>query len=318
MKYLKEAMNIDAEYSEWKKAAELPYLITDRYSFKAVKLEGREVVFAYPKGETDAVSSVKKHMKIVSGVADLPLVLILNSCSARQRKALIASSIPFVVENRQIFLPFMGTLLEERYSSERVPGRPLIPSTEALLFYFIHKHNKELAMNGLAVRFGVSAMTVTRAASELEKSSLLQTHKDGVNKILTSDISGKELYERAIPLLRSPVKKTVYIEKESLPENALKAGLSALSELSMLSPPRVPTYATELPLSDFPAAASTLTDADSEVRLELWSYDPHILSDTDSVDILSLVQSLKDDPDERVQKEIRLLLEKFWEESKLA
>ena len=38
--------------------------------------------------------------------------------------------------------------------------------------------------------------------------------------------------------------------------------------------------------------------------LEVWKYDPFLLSDDDYVDDISLVLSLRDDIDERVQKEL--------------
>jgi hypothetical protein len=38
--------------------------------------------------------------------------------------------------------------------------------------------------------------------------------------------------------------------------------------------------------------------------LEVWKYDPFLLSDSDYVDDISLVLSLRDDIDERVQKEL--------------
>jgi hypothetical protein len=38
--------------------------------------------------------------------------------------------------------------------------------------------------------------------------------------------------------------------------------------------------------------------------LEVWKYDPFLLSNNDHVDDLSLMLSLRDDTDERVQKEL--------------
>lgn len=40
------------------------------------------------------------------------------------------------------------------------------------------------------------------------------------------------------------------------------------------------------------------------IILEVWKYDPFLLSDSDYVDDISLILSLRDDIDERVQKEL--------------
>ena len=47
------------------------------------------------------------------------------------------------------------------------------------------------------------------------------------------------------------------------------------------------------------------------VRVECWCYDPKLLSDSEDVDDISLILSLKDDPDERVQSAFEDLRRKY-------
>lgn len=314
MKYLTDTLNLKIEYQDWKNAVNLPYMITDRYHFKIALLDKKKVLFAYVNGETEPVSTIKKHFALISKSASLPIVLILNKCNARQRNALISAGIPFIVENKQIFLPFMGMLLQEKYDAGLNAETALMPSAQVLLFFYIYNKNKELLMNDAVESLGFSAMTITRAVKQLEANHLITTYKKGVSKIITSDYVGKDLYDKALAYLRSPIQKKGYVEKADIPKGLCKAGYYALSEYSMLNTPKLLSYATEK-LKNYSIKIETqLSDVEFQQCIEIWSYDPLILAKDGCVDILSLHQSLKDDADERVQGELNEQLDKYWEE----
>ena len=47
------------------------------------------------------------------------------------------------------------------------------------------------------------------------------------------------------------------------------------------------------------------------VEIELWTYNPSVYTSDEMVDIVSLVQSLKDVEDERVEMQIEEIMEKY-------
>jgi hypothetical protein len=51
------------------------------------------------------------------------------------------------------------------------------------------------------------------------------------------------------------------------------------------------------------------TREEANLYLEIWAYDPLVLSAGDTVDPLSLFLSMRDSPDERIQQQLRILLE---------
>jgi hypothetical protein len=55
-------------------------------------------------------------------------------------------------------------------------------------------------------------------------------------------------------------------------------------------------------------------DANTDVVVELWKYDPVLLSKDGMVDPLSLAMSFEGNEDERVQEAIEELLDTLWEE----
>ena len=314
MQYLIDTLGIKIEYENLNNMNNFPYLLTDRYDFKLVRMEGIKTVFMYVKRDMDTISSIKKHILKVKQKIGLPVVLILKSCLPRQRKSLIDARISFVVEGKQIYLPFMGAVLQEKYQTEKINTSFLSPSAQALLFYYIYSKEKEMYMNFVARSFDLSAMTISRAIKQLESLGLFRTYKNGVNKIFTSNYSGPELYDKAKKYLQSPIKKKVYVDKIDIDEDMLYAGYSALSEYSMLSVPRMTIYAADK--IDIESYETYLNDTENQVEIEIWRYNPRILADSDCVDILSLYQSLKDDADDRVQGEIKNMFKKFWEDYK--
>jgi hypothetical protein len=48
---------------------------------------------------------------------------------------------------------------------------------------------------------------------------------------------------------------------------------------------------------------------EANLCLETWTYDPLVLSAEDTVDPLSLFLTMRDSPDERIQQQLRILIE---------
>ncbi|MCD7908431.1 MAG: hypothetical protein LUH04_12280 [Clostridium sp.] len=61
MEYLNRVLGIHAIYKD-DKITSMPNLIHARYRMQRVALDGKDVVFLYPKTELDAVSAIKKHI----------------------------------------------------------------------------------------------------------------------------------------------------------------------------------------------------------------------------------------------------------------
>ena len=107
-----------------------------------------------------------------------------------------------------------------------------------------------------------------------------------------------------MPFLVSPVEKIAF--SDFLPSGSLKCGINALSEYTLINEENSDMYAinrTDMHQSDIP-----INKEYGLFRIEIWKYDPKLLSHTGTVDKLSLYLSLKDNDDERVQIELDNLL----------
>jgi hypothetical protein len=153
---------------------------------------------------------------------------------------------------------------------------------------------------------GYTAMTLSRAVKELTAAGLATLRIEGRARWLHTERTAAETWERAKPMLRSPVKRRVWVlpPTKSKPRPLRLAGLSALARFSMLSEPQWPTYAVAqaewkaATLAGFETLPEPLPGA---CEWELWHYSPALVRDSDTVDPLSLTLSLQGNQDERVQ-----------------
>jgi DNA-binding MarR family transcriptional regulator len=312
MEFLKRTLRLNVKIDESMQNYPLPNYIISRYTMRSALFDRQKVFLLYPKTELDQVNAIKKHIQKIQTLEKIPVVVVLTRITARQRQNMIDAGIPFIVENKQCYLPFLGTVLMEKCDAELESAEKLIPSAQMLLFYYIYRNQRELYANEAVEALGVSAMTITRAVRQLEQTGIIHTYKNGVKKILTSEYMGKELFEKAKKYLFCPISHKQYIRKEMVDESLLISGDQALSMYSMLNPPRVSCYATGDSAHWKDQWEDALIDDTEQVELQLWKYDPRVLAKGSTVDVLSLAMCFCDDPDERVEEAIAEMLEEYW------
>lgn len=152
---------------------------------------------------------------------------------------------------------------------------------------------------------GYTPMTLSRAVRELNAAGLATTHRLGRSQSLRRELPPQDIWEMARPLLRSPVRPTVWAISDTLPAGHpwRLSGQSALAHDSMLTDPRRPVYATTSAQwrEALKAGAREAPEpSDAAKEIELWIYEPGLVPGRATVDPLSLTLSLQDSTDERV------------------
>lgn len=313
MDYIEMMLGIKVQTQSWKREEELPYYILGRYEIRQVMMDSVKALFLYPKSELDQLASVKKQIARIQSIEALPVVIVLSKISRSRRQYLIAARIPFVVPEKQLYLPFLGVALQERFEAEVPNPGQLQPSAQLLLFYYLYQNKDRIYMRDAVKVLGFSAMTITRAVRQLEQTGYFTVEKDGVQKIMVGNDIRQALFNQLLPFMSSPVRKKIYVEKAEEFTGLSMAGLSALSQISRINPTEIPCYAAYGKTAAW-IGTDTLMDASAQIEIELWKYDPLILGRDGVVDAFSLFMSLKDDPDERVEEALDELLEQIWEE----
>lgn len=311
MEYLDKVLGIKVNY-ESVDFKHLPNFIVTRYHLRMMSMNGQRAIFLYSKTELERIEVLKKHIARIRENENLPVVLVLKELSYRQKEYLIREKIPFIVEGKQIYLPFMAIYLQERCDAEKKQWKEMLPSSQMLLLHFIYKGAQKLSTSQAAKELGLTPTSISRASRQLEEMGLLNIRKVGVQRIMQSGDSPKNLFQRAEDKLLNPIKRTVYIPKEFIEKDLLESGYSALSEYSMLNAPNVRCYATERISQWKDVMTSSLEDSQMQVSVEMWRYNPRKLSRRNIVDELSLALALREDADERVEEAVKEMLNELW------
>ena len=258
------------------------------------------------------IQAIVKHFSALYDTSAQPIVLKISGLSGERRKSLMEARVPFVA-NDQVYLPYMGVVLQKRLYSEPKPREKLMPSAQLLLFAYLYQDSNKIYTSPMASRFGISPMQITRAIRQLQTLNLIDVSKDGVQVVIKGKVNHRALFEGAEQYLIDPVHKICYVPRGQQISNLPYSGINALSELTMLGAPDIPTYAYYNKTEKI-NGENGLTDYEKQVRLEIWKYAPTVLSTQSNIaDPLSVIVSLKDEQyDERIVQAIDDVLKKMW------
>ena len=110
MEYLDKVLGVKVTYEDVE-FKHLPNFIATRYRLQMVSMNEQKMIFLYPKTELEQIEVLKKHIARIQKNENLPVVLVLKELGFRQKEYLIREKIPFIVDGKQIYLPFMAVYL---------------------------------------------------------------------------------------------------------------------------------------------------------------------------------------------------------------
>lgn len=303
-----DVFGLTINYKSWDKKQALPLYVAGNYEIDEAIVSNNRFIVMSPIGDLPTLPAMKKHIEKIQKIDDVPVAFYLKNLSDFRRKGMLESNIPFMTE-KQVFLPFIGTLLMEEKNNALYKEKFMFSTQQLFLMYLYNRQNKLYVAN-VGKKLPYSAMTLSRAVKQLEASDLFLVYKDGVNKVIESKYDRRELFERAKPFLLDPVRKYGYIEKSRIDENMVLVSESALAKNSMLNPSKLITYAIDEQKMDINQMENELVDPNKQIRLELWGYDPKLFSDDNVADGLSVALSLREIVDERIEEAIDECIER--------
>ena len=323
--YLHETLGLTSKVQAWPGAAKLPYFLQTAFDLRQIKLLEQTVLLAIDRHpHQSGLAGVSAQLDKLAQLANSTVVYVTSSLASYERRRLIEQKVPFIVPGNQLYLPPLGLDLREHFRQRAIaPATALSPAAQAMLIAVFMRQpwRAEWLPAEVVQQLGYTAMTLSRAVKEITAANIATLRIDGKTRWLQMAGSAAEAWERARPLLRSPVKRRLWIKpaaKSKLPSLPL-AGLSALAKYSMLAEPPNPVYAVS------PQQWKALAKADVETlpeplpgacEWELWHYAPAAAkggktSGPLAVEPLSLALSLQGDVDERVQLALDELKERF-------
>ena len=290
----------------------LPMYLADHYQLVQLKINEGVYLLAKPKEAIKInISALRKQLTQIQKFTNLRPVLVLENLRLSQRNALIQSGIAFIVPEKQLYIPQFAMNLTEVEATAEEYGDQFSVATQVVFSYLLLNQIKETNAHQLSETLDYSVAAINRALKELCYRKLLRTVGNGTRKQYIIP-KGKGLWEAGKQYLFDPVKSRRYVTIDFGHHGYLMSNDLALSRLSFLNGKNVNYYA---------ATAQTFKSIDKQYHLneydvfdhnycviEIFRYDPKLLSSGNYIDVISLYAQFKNNPDERMQIEIESLV----------
>jgi hypothetical protein len=278
--YWQQALGIKTQAVAWTKTPELPLFLREAYDFYEVNLTKKRFLLAADRKRAERPPAMlQKQLAQIELRAGRPVVYLRTKITSHNRHRLIMHQVPFVVPGNQLYLPMFCIDLRERFGEESEARTVMSPSTQVLVLH--------------VQRLGIGEHNVQKK-----------------NRQLTFGMQGKELWQKVLPLMRTPVRERAYVEQSGFREEMNKAGLTALAHYSMIAKPEIPVYACAVDRwRNIRHNLSIVPMADAGViQVEVWTYRPELFAMKGIVDRLSLYLSLRNDADERISSALDTMM----------
>ncbi len=316
--YLRDVLHTEPALEPWARGDGLPACLTARYAIFDMCLLGTRCLVMCDRTHGEATpAEIAKHAGALEAQTGTPCIYVDEAITPFNRQRLIAKGVQFIVPHNQMYLPRLGLDLRERFKPRKARKTDVLGATAqaTLIHCLLHGHGEPINPSMLAARMGYTAMTATRVIREFTAAELGREHAEGRKRWFVFGAEKPVIWERARPLLRSPVKRRFHaLRTQEIGGVGLRAGLSALAQVTMLTEPGTETRAittAEAHRFGALAAAQKIVDSGPDIlRFEVWNYDPHPLATGKNgrVDPLSLYLSLQDDHDERVEASLAQMM----------
>lgn len=310
--FIQKSLGLETFIEEINIENKLPMIYSGMYDFKKASTQNVEWIIAIPKEQINLTKLRKQHRQIEK-LLDMHCVVYLKNTNIYSKKTMIAEGIPFVIENRDIYLPFLGILLNADSERNIKPVQKLSFLTQKIIITAFYEDWQEINVTKTAERIDITKMSASRCFDEIEFFEMPILGMKGKSRVINIPDNKKELWERIKGIMRNPV-VSIFNVKDDL-KLSVRGGMSALADYSMIEDNVYPTYIiSKKDLKDVGIQnkqISVKSDVPGCVVLEVGYFIP--FKDGRNMDPLSLMLSLTEEElsDERVKKQVSVMLEEF-------
>lgn len=290
----------------------LPVAYQGRYDILRVETNGAKWMAIHPKAEGKLVVLRRDRTKLEQ-LMGLNCAIFLDYTTFYIQEKLMDEGIPFVIKNKQVYLPFIGYLLSESRKKNLPPVHLISYLTQKMLLLAIYEKWSEVKASEAAERLDVSRKSASRCFDEIEYLQVDVLKTKGRTRVLSAPTSTEVFWKEYARLMRSPVIRRFMLREDIALTK--KAGISALCDYSLLADNKYPTYAVtkkEISGSGIKAVAQAgMGEETGCVVLELGYFIDFDGKGTQ--DPLSVALSLTENErkDERVNRSIDAMLEEY-------
>ena len=295
----------------------LPVFMTAQRSF--FRMSYKEIAFLcvqLSKEERFGIVALEKQLSFLSNKYGIPVVFGFSAVTKLQRDKLLERNIPFITDNGQLYLPFLGMMLNNTFKKKKETRRDkMMPVTQLLFLYMLYKSKGQAVMKkDAAAAIGVTRTSITRASEQLAAMGLISQEMHGKEYYMRTVMSDLALYKKAKPYLINPIQRILITEADYRYSEYVYSGESALSKVTMLNEPKIPVravYKADFKADNIKEIDSKWITEEKPICLELWKYNPAMFANNGIVDPVSLSNCFDGNADERIEGAVEEYLEEW-------
>lgn len=292
------------------------YLTIGRKFYRLEMLNTEFMVVMISADNRFGTAALKKQLTLYADTVKMKVAYSFEEVTYSQRAALIKANIPFLALPGQVYLPFLGVVLQDKLKKQqKLKADKMMPATQSLFLYlFYAKPDGVILKSRAASDLGLTRTSITRASGQLLAMGLISQEKVGKEVHMRCADKGIALYEKAKPFLINPVQKSIFVKNQHYFKTFPKAGETALAKQTMLNEPEhqeIAVYKGMKCVDDLEEISVQWNEDEDIVNVQLWKYDPCLFAQNGCVDPISLLCSLQDDEDERIEMALEELQEKM-------
>ena len=291
----------------------MPLVVTSGYRFCKCRVLGVECILAMAtENAVHTPRRVQKQFALVEAEFKMPVVFATRRLQPHDKARYVALRVPLVVPGKVAYLPFAGAMQDTSRRDFVVNSATFSAVAQQVVLAFLeHRLVAPIGAKEVAELLGYSIPAVQNSFRELEYFGIGERVRRKSSRAFefVFPVSGRGLWEKAKPYLASPVRKVMGLAAQPQ-EGCVIAGVDALAALGRLNDQPPTVFATAF--DGFAKRGFDIVSAiGAPYLLQLWSYAPQRLGGDGGMDVLSLVLSLADERDDRVQIEIDRILGEF-------
>ena len=179
-KQLEQYFGCKVKIAEYKKKLPLPIFMTMR-DITMVEIYGVNFAVIDVMKETElSVAAMKRQKAKYEEALQCPVAYEVALNSISMRNALVKSGVPFVDLPGNVFLPFMGIVLQDVYRKQLVKADKMMPATQMVFLELLYMNDEESALKSeVANKLNLTKTSITRATAQLEEMGLIRQVKSG-------------------------------------------------------------------------------------------------------------------------------------------
>jgi len=291
------------------------FRITKAFSFLCVEINNFPFVIAKYSGTHFSVSEFDYVKKLIMESSNNHVVFYFDRLTIQNKMSLTNHGLGYIIGDNQFYIPELSIMINENYNHKPInPKSKLSIGTQNILFKLLVLDMIEVYQKGLSGILNEEEYEVYRAVKELENKKILTVGKTLGHRIVF--LKDKEaIWERAKPLLKSPIIGEKYVDKISLFSQNIQlvvSGHFALSKIGMIVT-NEEIYAIESKqYNDIKDNVKQSFDGyENVVKLQVWK-SKIVRTVNNEINPFALYLSLQNDYDERVQKDYEEYISRYW------